>query len=153
MEVLLSESIDKLGTRGDVVHVKDGYARNFLLPRGLALPVSEANKKRLDLEHKRYVQREIERKIHAEELANKLASISVTISAQATPEGHLYGAITPKQIHDAFKAEGIELDIRTIIIKEPIKELGSFEIPIKLHREVKGTLRLWIAPDETGSKR
>lgn len=136
MKVILKEDVKDLGQIGEMLNVKDGYARNFLLPRGLAV---EANPKNIrELEHeKRQIQELVKKaKTGAEALASKLTAQSIVIRAKAGEEDKLFGAVTAMDIAEALKKEGVELDRKRIVLDEPIKRLGSYKVSVKLHPEV-----------------
>ena len=144
MEVILLKDIKTLGKEGDAVKVKEGYARNYLIPNKLALPstkgalrVVEAKKK------KREKEKENEKKI-AGELAKKISQVSLTISVESGVNDTLFGSVTNDTIFYALKDVGISVDKKDIIIKEPIRKLGVYTLEVKLHSEVKGSLRIWV---------
>jgi large subunit ribosomal protein L9 len=144
MEVLLRNDVDKLGRRGDVVTVKDGYARNYLLPRRLATTVNQENIRLLEVEKQRFVQEEMARKEEFQKLAGRLSNLSCTIEVNAGEEGHLYGSVTAQMVVDALKKENIELDPKAIVLDRPIKELGVYQVAIRLHPEVETTTKVWV---------
>ncbi|MBN1870166.1 MAG: 50S ribosomal protein L9 [Candidatus Omnitrophica bacterium] len=144
MEVILSQNVDALGKLGDVVKVKDGYARNFLLPRKLAYAATPANLKRIEQQEKnRKIQYEREKQ-EAENLAEKLNKTSCTVSVEVNDLDKLYGAVSEADIFKALEIEGFTVDKKTIVIPNPIEELGIFEIGIRLHPEVTAKIRLWV---------
>ena len=144
MEVILSKDIDALGKLGEVVKVKDGYARNFLIPRKLAYIATAANLKRIEQQEKnRKIQYEKNKK-EAEELADKISKASCTVSVEVNDLDKLYGAISEIDIAKALEIEGFTVDKRTIVIENPIEELGIFEIGVHLHPEVTAKIRLWV---------
>ncbi|HXH25017.1 MAG TPA: 50S ribosomal protein L9 [Vicinamibacterales bacterium] len=136
MEVILRQHVDHLGRRGDIVKVADGYARNYLLPRKLALPATEANKKHLERERKILEMREAEEKAQAEAIAARLANIDITIPRRVGETEQLYGSVTAADIAEFLRGKGFDVDRRKLILPEPIKSLGDHEVPLKLHREV-----------------
>ena len=146
MEVILNKDIDRLGKAGSIVKVKDGFARNFLIPNGLALPLTAANLKRIEQEKQRKTLQLEKHKKEAEELKEKLASLSLTIPVltQEQEEDKLYGSITPVDIASALKEEGFDIDKNSIILDEPIKSLGIYEIHIEVHPEVSAKIKLWV---------
>ena len=146
-EVLLMAEVADLGKEGDVVKVSDGYARNYLLPRKLAAPVTGATRKRLEkIQKEREAARKIEREA-ANALAEKLAKVSCTIPMKAK-EDKLYGSVTINDVVAALKAtSGIDLDKSKIMLAEPIKELGVFEVKVKLHADVEATLKVWVVEE------
>jgi large subunit ribosomal protein L9 len=136
MEVILREHVDNLGRRGEIVKVADGYARNFLLPRKLALPATDGNRKHVERERKIMEAREAEEKGAAEKIAARLAAIDITISRRTGDTDQLYGSVTSADIAEFLKANGFEIDRRKLILPEPIKTIGDHNVPLKLHREV-----------------
>ena len=136
MEVILREHVDNLGRRGEIVKVADGYARNYLLPRKLALLATEGNKKHIERERKIFEAREAEEKGQAEAIAARLASIDIAITRRVGDTEQLYGSVTASDIAEFLKTKGFEVDRRKLILPEPIKTLGEHKVPLKLHREV-----------------
>src|SRR4051794_2875317 len=136
MEVILRDHVENLGRRGEIVKVADGYARNYLLPRKLALPVTAGNKKHVERERKNMESREAEEKGQAEGIAARLAAIDISIARRVGDTEQLYGSVTGSDIADFLKAKGFEIDRRKLILPEPIKTLGNHNVPLKLHREV-----------------
>jgi large subunit ribosomal protein L9 len=136
MEVILREHVDNLGRRGDVVRVADGYARNYLLPRKLALLVTEGNKKVIERERVKFDAKELEEKKFAEAIAERINNAEVEISRKVGETEVLYGSVTTADIADALHAKGLDIDRRKVVLQEPLKKLGTFDIPVKLHREV-----------------
>jgi large subunit ribosomal protein L9 len=148
MEVILREHVDNLGRRGDIVKVAAGYARNYLLPRKLALLVTDANKKRIEHERKIAEARELAEKTQAESFAKRLADAEVVIARKVGETETLYGSVTSADIADGLAAQGFEVDRRKLQLDEPIKALGEFSVPIKLHREVTGQVRVRVVKEE-----
>ena len=144
MKVILLETIDRLGHSGDVVVVKEGYARNFLIPNKKARPATPGNMKALDAVKKKEAAATAKDLEGARALANRISNISLTISAEAGDEDKLFGSITADAVSDELKGEGVEIDKKDIIIEEPIKKLGVYQVTVKVHPEVKASLRLWI---------
>jgi len=144
MEVILNRDVDKIGKAGTVVKVKDGFARNFLIPNGLAMPKTSANLKRLEQEKIRKTSELQKVKKESEELKIKLDNLSLTIAALTQEEDKLYGSVSAQDIANALKEEGFDIDKNCIILEEPVKSLGIYEIPIKLHPEVIANIKLWI---------
>ncbi len=143
MKVVLKVKVDKLGETGDVVEVASGYARNCLIPQGKAL---QANKRNLKLfeDYKRAAQKKQEKeRQHAQEIARKIEHASCTIVMQANDE-QLYGAVTNADIAKALQQEGIQVDKKDILLEEPIKALGVYQVPVKLHPEVKQQVKVWV---------
>lgn len=145
MEVILNKDLDNLGKSGQVIKVKDGFGRNFLIPNGLALPLTAANLKRLEQEKQRKVFQLEKIKKEAEALKEKLGSLSLTLAVLVKEEAEeLYGSISAADIADALKEEGFALDKNSIILDEPIKSLGIYEIPVKLHPEISAQVKVWV---------
>jgi len=144
MEVILKQDVDRLGKAGSVVKVKEGFARNFLLPNGLAIPVTAGNLKKVEEEKKAKALQAEKVKQEAEKLKQKLEGLSVTMPVLIQEDESLYGSITSTEIAKALKEEGVELDKALIILESPIKTLGIYEVPVKLHPEVSATVKLWI---------
>src|SRR6266850_2534671 len=144
MEVILREHVDNLGRRGEVVKVAAGYARNYLLPRKLALLVTDGNKKQIERERGKFEQKEAEEKNVAEALAGRIANAEVIITRKVGETEALYGSVTSSDIAEALAAKGFEIDRRKLQLPEPIKKLGEFEIPVKLHRDVGRKIKLRV---------
>jgi large subunit ribosomal protein L9 len=147
MEVILREHVDNLGKRGEIVKVADGYARNYLLPRKLALPATDGNRKHVERERRIMEAREAEEKSGAEAMANRLALVDVSISRRVGDTEQLYGSVTAADIADFLKAKGFEIDRRKLILPEPIKAIGEFTVPLKLHREVTVPLKVQVVKE------
>jgi len=148
MEVILRETIDKVGHAGEIVKVKNGYARNFLLPKGLAYPATAANKRRVEAEAVRRAQLSAAERGDAEALAARLAGISAEFSVKAGEGDKLFGSITSGDIAEKLRELGYEIDKRIIELEEPIKMIGIYKVPIRLHPEVKAELRVWVVKEE-----
>ena len=144
MEVILRNAIDKLGHPGDIVSVSPGYARNFLLPRGLAYQATPGNLKRIAAEKSRLEALYNERKAAAQAIADKLAEVSVTFAARVGEEGKLFGSVTNSDIAHQLEAQGFKIEKRQIELNEPIKALGMYKVPIKLHADVHPEIKVWI---------
>jgi large subunit ribosomal protein L9 len=144
MEVILRQTVENLGNPGDVVKVKNGFARNYLLPRGLAYEATPGNLKRIQQEKDRLEAAENARKMTAQELAAKLEQVSLTFSARVGEEGKLFGSVTSTDIAHQLEAQGFHLEKRQIDLHEPIKALGVYRVPIRLHAEVKPEIRVWV---------
>jgi large subunit ribosomal protein L9 len=147
MEVILRDHVEHLGKRGEVVKVADGYARNYLLPRKLALPATDANKKWVERERKVSEARDMEEKGAAEAIATRLSALDVTITRKTGENDQLYGSVTNADIAEALASKGFEIDRRKILLPDPIKSLGENTIPVKLHREVTAQLRVTVAKE------
>ena len=152
MEVILREHVDNVGRRGEVVKVADGFARNYLLPRKLALPATEGNKKHIERERSKFEAREAEERRVAEAIRDRLANVEITITRKVGETEALYGSVTSADITAALAAKGFEVDRRKVQLGEPIKKLGEFEIPIKLERDVVATVKVKVSAEgSTGS--
>jgi large subunit ribosomal protein L9 len=136
MDVILREDIEKLGNRGQVVKVASGYARNYLLPKRLAVAATEANKKIVDQERQAYLRKEAKLQGEAQELANLMAGTALEISAKAGENDQLFGSVTAQDISNALAAKNFNIERRKIQLPEPIKSLGEHKVPIRLHRDV-----------------
>ncbi len=147
MELILREDVDKLGRRGEVVKVADGYARNFLLPRGLGMPVTAANKAMIDKEKKAHEARLAKEKAEFESLAQRIGGLRFVAPRKVGENDVLYGSVTAGDIAEFLKTKGIELDKRKVLVDEPIKTLGEHEVRIRLHPEVHATLRLLVTKE------
>lgn len=144
IQVVLQRDMDNLGKSGDVVRVRPGYARNFLIPRGLAMPATPGNVARIE-EIKRKSAEVAEKALaEAEEIAKKLEAVSVKIARAVGEENKMYGSVTSRDIEDAFRAVGVSVDRKQIHLPEPLKELGLAEVPVKLHPKVTAKLRVEI---------
>ncbi|MCE5310029.1 MAG: 50S ribosomal protein L9 [Acidobacteriales bacterium] len=148
MEVILREDIEKLGSRGQVVKVADGYARNYLLPRRLAVVATEANKKIVEQERQAYLRREAKVLADAQELAKIMAPVSVTIKQKAGEQDQLFGSVTSKDIAEALEKAGYSVERRKIQLEAPIKQVGEFKVPVRLHRDVTVDITVTVARDE-----
>ena len=149
MEVILRETVENLGRRGEVVKVAAGYARNYLLPRKLALPATAGNKKHVERERKIVEAREADEKGQAEGIAARLAAIDITIPRRVGDTEALYGSVTSADIADYLRTKGFEIDRRKLILPEPIKTLGEHAVPLKLHREVTAPLKVKVVKEGT----
>ena len=148
MEVILREHVDNLGKRGEVVKVAAGYARNFLLPRKLALAVTEHNKRQIERERANAEARELEEKTQAEAYAQRLTQSDVEIARRVGENDTLYGSVTTADIAQALHAKGFEIDKRKIQLGDPIKSLGETTIPIKVHRDVIAQVRVKVVAEK-----
>lgn len=147
MKVILRADVEKLGKRGDIVKVADGYARNYLLPKGLALKETSSNLKLFEEEKKLLAVKQVKEKAEAEAIAEKIKQISITIVKKVGENEVLYGSVTSAEIADLLIKEGIEIDRRKIEIDDPIKTTGIFNIPIKIHPEVTAELKVWVVKE------
>lgn len=144
-KVLLQADVDNLGTGGEIVKVRPGFARNFLLPRGLAVPATANNLARVEELKKAAAERKAVELASSQELAKKLEGSSVKITRAAGAEGKMFGSVTSKDIGEAFEKLGVEFDRKKIHLAEPIKALGTYEVPLKLHANVTVTLKVEVA--------
>lgn len=144
MEVLLRDDIDNLGARGEVVKVRLGYGRNYLLPRGLAVQATPANVKRIELQRKALLKKATEEKAVAEQQAQLLNDVTLEFTRKVGEHGMLYGSVTSMDIAEAFTEKGYEIERRKIALKDPIKEIGEYEVPVKLHREVTANVKVVV---------
>ncbi len=144
MEVILREAVEKLGHPGDIVKVSAGYARNFLLPRGIAYEATPGNKKRIEQEKARLEAAENQRREAAEEFAKKLEPISLTFAARVGEEGKLFGSVTASDIAHQLEAQGFKIEKRQIELSEPIKALGMYKVAVRLHADVHPEIKVWV---------
>ena len=148
MEVILREEIDNLGRRGDVVKVAPGYARNYLLPKRLAVAANESNKKIVEQEKQAYLRRESKEIGDANDLAKMMATVEVTIAQKAGENDQLFGSVTSQDISAALEKAGYTIDRRKVNLSEPIKALGDYKVTVKLHREVTVELPVHVIKEE-----
>ncbi len=144
MEVILRQAVENLGHPGDLVKVSSGFARNYLLPRGVAVAATEGNKKRIAQEKARLEAAEAARRQTAEEYAATVEQISLTFSARVGEEGKLFGSVTSADIAHQLEVQGYKIEKRQIDLHEPIKALGVYRVPIKLHADVKPEIKVWV---------
>jgi len=147
MDVILREHIDNLGRRGEVVKVADGYARNYLLPRKLALLATEGNKKQIERERSKFEAKEAEEQTTAQAVANRLSGVEIVIARKVGETAALYGSVTSGDIAEGLAAKGFEIDRRKVQLAEPIKQLGEFEIPVKLYRDVSARIKVKVVAE------
>ena len=148
MEVILLKDYGKLGSADDIVKVKDGYARNYLMPEGIAIPANAGNKRAL-IEHQKYSdKREIRKVEEAKNLAKRIQEIPCTISAKAKDDEELYGSVSVSDIVAFLEKENIAVDKNMVTLSEPIKKLGVFTVAIKLHKTVSAELKVWVVKQE-----
>ncbi len=147
MEIILREDVAHLGKAGEVVAVKDGYARNYLLPRGLAYPATTGNKKRIEVERQRHAARLATQRGDAEELAQRLAAVSLTFTVKTGEGDKLFGSITAQDIAQQLKEQGFDLDKRRVALEEPIKMIGIYKVPIRLDASVQAEIRVWVVKE------
>jgi len=148
MEVILREDIDNLGSRGQVVKVAPGYARNFLLPKRLAVQATESNKKIVEQERQAHLRKEAKAAGEAQDLAKLMANVTVTIKQKAGENDQLFGSVTSKDIADGLAAQNFTIDRRRIQLDEPIKQLGEYKVPVRLHKDVSVDVTVVVAKEE-----
>jgi large subunit ribosomal protein L9 len=144
MEIILRQAVENLGKPGDVVKVKNGYARNYLLPHNLAYEATPGNLKRIQQEKDRLEAAEGQRRGSAQEIATKLEQVSLTFSARVGEEGKLFGSVTATDIAQQLEQQGFHVEKRQIDLHEPIKSLGVYRVPVRLHADVKPEIRVWV---------
>ena len=147
MEIILKEHVENLGQRGDIVKVAEGYARNYLLPRKLALAVTDSNKRQVERERKIADAREAEDRTRAEAVASRLANVEISISRRVGEHDTLYGSVTAADIAEALEKQGFDIDKRRVQLAEPLKQLGDFTVPIKTHRDVTAQVKVAVTKD------
>jgi len=148
MKVLLRNTIEKLGERGEIVNVADGYARNYLLPRRLAVPATPENFKQLEIEKQRLEKLAVQERAELDTLRERMASSSCTIVAAASPEGHLYGSVGARDISEALTRDGIGVAEHAVRIEEPIKEIGVYVVDLHLGHDLVAQTRVWVVAEE-----
>ena len=144
MEVILRQAVENLGHPGDLVKVSPGFARNYLLPRGIAYEATPGNLKRIAQEKQRLEAAETSRRGTAQELADKLEQVSLTFSARVGEEGKLFGSVTAADIAQQLEAQGFHVEKRQIDLHEPIRTLGVYRVPVRLHADVKPEIKVWV---------
>ncbi len=148
MEVILREDVEKLGSRGSVVKVADGYARNFLLPKRLAVPANDSNRKIVEQEREAYLRREAKAKGDAEGLAQLMSNVTLTFRQRVGENDHLFGSVTAKDIADALEAQKFHIDRRKIHLDEPIRTLGEHKVSLRLHRDVSTDINVIVEAEQ-----
>jgi large subunit ribosomal protein L9 len=148
MEVILREDVDNLGSRGSVVKVADGYARNFLLPKRLAVAATGANRKIVEQEREAHLRREAKAKTDAEDLAKLMANVKLTFRQKVGENNQLFGSVTAKDIADALEAQRFHIERRKIQLDEPIRTLGDHKVTLRLHRDVSAEIDVVIEPEQ-----
>lgn len=144
MKVILREDVTGVGRLGDIKQVKDGFARNFLLPKKLAMEASDYNLKQVEMDQKKKdVKQQLEKK-KAEEVAAKLQNLSVTMAAEVNEDEKLYGSLSAQDIAGAISQEGIDIDKKSIVLETPIKELGIYDLEVRLHPQVLAKIKVWV---------
>jgi large subunit ribosomal protein L9 len=144
MEIILREHVEHLGNRGDIVSVADGYARNYLLPRQLALPATAGNRKRVERERKLAEAREADERRAAEAVAERLAGVEVVVARRVGENDTLYGSVTSADVAASLADQHVDIDRRKIQLPEPLKALGEYDVPVRLHREVTGQVKVKV---------
>jgi large subunit ribosomal protein L9 len=152
MEVILREHVENVGRRGEIVKVADGYARNYLLPRKLALLATDGNKQRIERERAKFDARETEERKTAEAMAARMANLAVEVARRVGESEVLYGSVTASDVAEALAAKGFDVDRRKIHLQEPLKRLGEFDVPVRLQREVTATVKVVVVA-EGGSEK
>jgi large subunit ribosomal protein L9 len=152
MEVILREHVDNLGRRGEIVKVADGYARNYLLPRKLALVATDGNKQRIERERAKFEAVEAEEKKVADAVAARMANVVVEIARKVGETDALYGSVTTSDIADALRVKGFDIDRRKIQLREPIKKLSELDVPIRLQRDVTATVKVKVVAEGSAEK-
>ena len=147
MEVILREDVEKLGNRGEVVKVAPGFARNFLIPRRIAVQATEANRKIVAQEREAWLRKEAKLKTEAESLAEMLSKVTLTSSQRAGEEGHLFGSVTSKDVADLLEKQGYNIDRRKIQMDENIRQTGEYKVPIRVHRDVTAEVTLNVVAE------
>jgi len=147
MEVILRQHVDNLGRRGEIVKVADGYARNYLLPRKLALPATDANKQWISRERKIAEAREGEEREAAEALAERLVALDLQVARKVGDNDTMYGSVTNNDIADLLKQKGFDIDRRKIMLPDAIRTIGETHVPVKLHRDVTAQLKLTVVKE------
>jgi large subunit ribosomal protein L9 len=148
MEVILRADVPELGRRGDIVSVKAGYARNYLLPRKLAMEATPGNRKQVEAMKAAGARREANEQAAAQSLAAQLAEVTLTLAAKAGESDQLFGSVTAMDIAEALEAKGFHVDKRRVHLEEPIKTLGEYSVPVRLHREVTGAVKVVVSREE-----
>lgn len=144
MKIILRKDIAKVGKKGEIAEIKRGYARNYLIPKGMAIEASASNMKIYEQERLAEQRQALKEKNSAEELAAKLNKVSVTATVQVGEEDKVFGAVTNQHIADLLNEKGFEIDRKKIILDEPLKALGVFDVPVKLHSEVEAKIKVWV---------
>ena len=147
MEVILLKHMEHLGRRGEVVAVAAGYARNYLLPRKLAMRATSGAKRLIDQEARKFETLDLRVRTDAEELASRLQQTELSLAAKADEDGKLYGSVTSHDVHAALTAKGIELERKRVVLDHPIKTTGEYEVSVKLHLDVQGTVKVTVVPE------
>lgn len=147
MEVILREHVDNLGRRGDVVKVAAGYARNYLLPRNLALPVTQSSRRQIEREREKAEAKDAEERAGAEAQAQRVSGLDISIARRVGENATMYGSVTSADIAQALKAKGFEIDKRKIVLGDAIKTLGEHTVAVKIHRDVTAEVKVKVVPE------
>ena len=147
MQIILTADVPSLGDAGDLVEVKPGYGANYLIPQGLALPATSSNKNQIEHQRRAISARIARDRKDAEGLSEKLSQVSVTITRLVGDDDKLFGSVTNKDISDALRDQGFDVDRRKIVLESPIKALGVYDVPVKVHRDVIAQIKLWVVAD------
>lgn len=147
MKVIMLEDVDRLGKRGAVVNVTDGYGRNFLIPRKLALPATDGNLKRVEMEGKKWKAKEAKEELDANGVKDQMEKLSLTIPMKAGEGDVLFGSVTSANIADLLEKQGFSVDKRKVELDEPIKRLGDYEVPVKLHKNITASIKLSVTKE------
>ncbi len=148
MEILLREDVDKLGGRGELVKVRAGYGRNYLLPRGIAVQATPSNVRQIEQQRKALLKRETFLRETAEQQGAQISAVALEFVRRAGEHGLLFGSVTSMDVAEALAAKGYEIDRKKIVLKDPIKEIGEYEVPVKLHREVISNIKVVVKKEE-----
>ena len=146
-EVILMAAVAGLGAEGDIVRVAEGHARNFLLPKKLAAPVTDATRRQIEKRRKEREEKEGREREAAQALARTIEQVSCTVTVKTGEEGKLFGSVTANDVVAALKAQGVEVDKRQVDLPEPIRELGVFHVAIKLHPEIQAAAKVWVVEE------
>jgi len=147
-QLILLKYVEAVGRPGGTIRVRDGFANNYLLPKGLAVPASPENMRRLESLRQSFVIEEKARAENAKALVEKIATTSITLTMKASEEGHLYGSVSPTMIVDALKEQGIEMEARSVRLSDPIKEIGRYEVPLHVHEDHSCELKVWVVEEK-----
>jgi large subunit ribosomal protein L9 len=150
MEIILLKDLDELGLEGDIVKVAEGYARNYLIPRGIAFEATPQNVNSIEQRRKKIELRKVKAKEEAEQLKEKMSEVLVQISQKAGEEGKLYGSVTSMDIAAGLEKQGMVVDRRKLILDKPIKVVGEYDVPVKIYPEVIGSIKVVVSPKEEG---
>lgn len=147
MKIILRQDHDKLGKLGDIVDVKDGYARNYLIPRKIGYKATQGNLRALEEDKKQHVMRQEKDLHHAEKMAVELEKLSITLKVKVGEDEKLFGSVTSQMVADALQEKGITIDKRTVELDEPVKALGIYTVNVKLHANVMGKVKVWVVSE------